>query len=97
MGANRAVTVGHPTVGNWILLPLPPMTEVRITVDGRRALTVEMIAERYGLEPPSVRSFLKRAALRPVADLGKKKVYDARAVAEARKHSPGRGAHWRRA
>lgn len=43
------------------------MTEIRILVDGKPALTIDMAATRHGLKPPSIRSALSRAGAEPAA------------------------------
>lgn len=75
------------------------MPVVRITVDGRLALTVELAAERYGLRPSSVRGELTRlkGKIVPVAYLdGRKPLYLARELDKALASRPGKGANLRR-
>ena len=70
------------------------MPTIRITVDGKLALTVEQAAARYGLHLSSMRAALTRlgGAITPVADLdGRKKVYLAADLDRAMKARPGRG------
>lgn len=73
---------------------------IRITVDGKLALTVEQATDRYGLsEPSAMRTVLARLkqagnpAGTPVAYLdGRKPLYSAAALDRAMKRRPGRGA-----
>ena len=71
------------------------MPIIKITVDGRPALTTEQAAARYGLTHSSMRSALTRLAklgLAPVAKLdGRKPLWDPRALDEAMGGRPGRG------
>lgn len=71
------------------------MARVRITVDGKLALTVEQAAERYGLQPSSMRGELTRLgpAVRPAAMLdGRKPLYLAAELDGIMRSRPGRGA-----
>lgn len=43
------------------------MPEIRILVDGKPALTIDMAATRHNLKPSSVRSAISRAGAEPVA------------------------------
>ncbi len=45
------------------------MPEIRILVDGKPALTIDMAAGRHNLKPSSVRSALSRAGAEPAAHL----------------------------
>lgn len=67
---------------------------VRITVDGRLALTVEQAAARYSLAASSMRGTLTRLgdAIEPCAHLdGRKPLYRATELDKAMKARPGRG------
>lgn len=71
------------------------MAKVRITVDGKLALTVEQAAARYGLKPSSMRGELTRlgAAAAAAAMLdGRKPLYLATALDALMRRRPGRGA-----
>lgn len=71
------------------------MPTVRITVDGKVALTVEQAAERYELRPSSMRGELTRlgGTIEPVAMLdGRKPLYLAAALDAAMAGRKGRGA-----
>lgn len=71
------------------------MPKIRITVDGRLALTIEQAAERYGLAPSSMRGELTRHgdSIEHVAMLdGRKPLYDAARLDALMKSRPGRGA-----
>ena len=73
------------------------MPVVRITVDGRLALTVEQAAQRYRLTPASMRSALARLRMAAAAELdGRKQLYLARELDAAMKARPGKGANLRR-
>lgn len=71
---------------------------IRITVDGKLALTVEQAALRYGLARSSMRSVLVRLnpPVEPVAELdGRKKLYPATPLDRAMKARPGKGVNLR--
>lgn len=75
---------------------LRPMPHVRITIDGKTALTVEQAATRYGLKPSSMSAALSRLAVEPDAELdGRKKLYLATRLDEIIKTRPGKGANLR--
>lgn len=73
------------------------MTEpptIRITVNGKPALTVAQAAERLGMAPSSVRSAITRlgAALEPAAHLDSRTpLYYVTALDRALARRPGRG------
>lgn len=72
------------------------MTEptVRITVDGKLALTVEQAAERYGLKPAPMRTALARFGdeIEPVTYLdGRKPLYLASRLDAIMAKRPGKG------
>jgi len=70
---------------------------VRITVDGRLALTVEQAAARHGMAPNSMSSLISREGIEYVAKLdGKKRLYAAAALDAIVRARPGRGAHLRK-
>ena len=74
------------------------MPRIRITVDGRLALTVEQAAQRYGLKPNSMSAALSRMGTEPDANLdGRKKLYLAGRLDAVMKTRPGKGANLRRA
>jgi hypothetical protein len=75
---------------------------IRITVDGKLALTVEQAAVRYGFTDSAMRTVLTRlrqagnGAAIPVATLdGRKPLYAAVPLDRAMKNRPGRGANLR--
>jgi hypothetical protein len=64
---------------------------VRITVNGRHALTVEQLAEATGLKPGSMRPALKRLGITPDAHLdGRTPLYLAAPTLKRLKERPGR-------
>lgn len=70
------------------------MAKIRITVDGKPALTVEQAAERHGLRPSSMRGELTRlgGTIEPAAMLdGRKPLYDQAELDAAMAARPGRG------
>lgn len=70
------------------------MPTIRITVDGKLALTVEQAAERYGLQPSSMRGELTRlkGVITPVDHLdGRKPLYLAAALDTVMGNRPGKG------
>lgn len=72
---------------------MQPAPLVRITVDGKLALTVEQAAERVGVTASTMRGELTRyhEAIAPVADLdGRKKLYLAKDIDRWWKSRPGR-------
>ena len=73
--------------------------QIRITVDGRLALTVEQATVRYGFSAASaLRTALTRLdpPVEPVAYLdGRKPLYGATQLDKAMKGRPGRGANLR--
>lgn len=70
------------------------MATIRITVDGKLALTVEQATERYGYDSTSsMRTALARLPIQPVAYLdGRKPLYLATELRRAMKGRVGRGA-----
>jgi hypothetical protein len=75
---------------------------IRITVDGKLALTVEQAAARYGFTHSAMRTVLARlnqagnGAGTPVDYLdGRKPLYAATPLDRAMKNRPGRGANLR--
>lgn len=70
---------------------------IRITVDGKLALTVEQAAARHGMQPSSMSALITRERIEPVASLdGKKRLYAAAALDAIVRARPGRGAHLRK-
>ncbi len=70
------------------------MPDIRITVDGKRALTVTQAAAKYRLEPSSMRAVLTRAgdAIEPAAMLDNRTpLYLATALDRLMATRPGRG------
>lgn len=66
--------------------------EVRITVNGRQALTYNLAAEKHGLTPDAVRMALGRAGVEPCGKLERLPLFYATEVSAALKARPGRGA-----
>lgn len=72
------------------------MSTVRITVDGKVALTVDQAAARYGMLASSVRTAISREGIGPDGVLdGKKKLYLQARLDLILKGRPGRGANLR--
>lgn len=72
------------------------MGQVRITVDGKLALTTRQLAAELGLDPASVRSAIKRLGLQPVEHLDERTpLYAAAPARKALAARPGRGANLR--
>lgn len=72
---------------------MPP--RIRVTVDGKPALTVEQAARRVGVAASTMRGELTRYRdkIRPVADLdGRKKLYLESDIDEFWAARPGKGA-----
>ncbi len=70
----------------------PPKDKIKITVNGKVALTVEMIAKRWGITPKSVSVEISRRGLEHDSMLdGKKKLYLVQKVNAVKR--PGKG--WR--
>jgi hypothetical protein len=71
--------------------------KIRITLDGRLALTVEQAAARYGLRPHSMTSALSRLRVTPDAMLDRRKgLYLAGRLDALMRARPGKGANLRR-
>ncbi len=65
---------------------------VRITIDGKLALTVNGLAERYGLAAKSISAIISRGAVAHDAMLdGKKKIYLAARFDAIMRARPGKG------
>jgi hypothetical protein len=74
------------------------VANVRITLDGKLALTVDQAAERYGLERSSVSAALTRGHIDHDGMLdGKKKIYLAARLDRLILGRPGRGSNKRKA
>ncbi len=86
------------TQGNPCVLVYPVcMGKVRITLDGKLALTVEQAADRYHLLPKSMSSVISRGGIEADGMLdGKKALYLAGRLDEIMKARPGKGANLRR-
>lgn len=68
------------------------MGVIRITVDGKLALTTRQLGEEFGLDPASARSAVKRLGLEPVEHLDERTpLYAAAPARKAMKERPGRG------
>jgi hypothetical protein len=69
------------------------MPDIRITVDGRRAFTVDLAAAEFGLSHDAMRKALDRAAVQPLdARLWRQPLYPAKDVRAALSNRKGRGA-----
>lgn len=69
------------------------MPDIRITVDGRRAFTVDLAAAEYGMTHDAMRKALDRAEVRPLdAKLWRQPLYPAKEVRAALASRKGRGA-----
>ncbi len=72
------------------------MPTIRITVDGKPALTTRQLGEEFDLDPASARSAIKRLSLEPVAHLDERTpLYAAASARKALRERPGRGANLR--
>lgn len=68
--------------------------QIRITIDGRLALTVEQAAERYGLTRGGMSAALSRLTVAHDAMLdGRKPLYLASRLDKAMKERPGKGSN----
>jgi hypothetical protein len=94
LGNESGSTQGNPC----ILMYAGPMTgKVRITIDGKLALTVEQAAERYHLQPKSISAIISRGDIQEDGTLdGKKKLYLASRLDAIMKARPGKGATLRK-
>jgi hypothetical protein len=69
---------------------------IRITVDGKLALTTRQLAAELGLEPTSVRVAVRRLGIDPVEHLDDRTpLYAAATVRKAIRARPGKGANLR--
>ena len=70
---------------------------IRITLDGKLALTVEQAAARYGLQPSSMSAVITRGRIEPDGHLdGKKKLYLAVRLDRLMRARPGKSANLRK-
>lgn len=77
---------------------MPP--RVRVTVDGRLALTVEQAAARYGVPESGMRTIIARAGtalISPANISGRMRLYYATDLDAVMKARPGKGANFRKA
>jgi hypothetical protein len=73
------------------------MPTIRITVDGKLALTLAQAAERHALGIDAMRKAISRAGIEPVAELdARTPLYLAAAIVAAMKARPGKGANFRK-
>lgn len=74
------------------------MTGIRITYDGKLALTTAQAAQRYGLELAAMRKALSRMDLSPLPEPldARTPLYAAAELDRAMKSRPGKGANLRR-
>jgi hypothetical protein len=70
---------------------------IKITYDGRLALTIGQAAARYGLSPDAMKKALRGLAVDPLPDPldGRTPLYLAAELDQAMKARPGRGANLR--
>jgi hypothetical protein len=75
------------------------MANIRITYDGKLALTTAQAAERYGLALSSMRAALSRLAVEPLPEAldGRTPLYQATTLDAIMKARPGKGANFRKA
>lgn len=73
------------------------MTGIRITCDGKLALTTAQAADRYGVELATMRQIIKRAGLDPAAMLDNRTpLYLAAMLDRVMSARPGRGVNLHR-
>jgi len=74
------------------------VTAIRITYDGKLALTTAQAATRYGLELQAMRKALSRAGVEPLPEPldARTPLYLATEVDRVMKARPGRGANLRK-
>ena len=71
----------------------PPEPVVRVTVDGKLALTTGQAAGRHDREVTQMRVLLHRLGVKPAAHLDGRPIYLAALVDRAIKAMPGKGAN----
>ena len=65
---------------------------ITIKVDGKPALTIDMIATRHGLTPANARKIVSRAPFQPVAHIDQRTpLYSTAVVDRYMANRPGRG------
>lgn len=71
--------------------------EIHILYNGKRALTMALFAERYGMNIDTARKTLSRLGVDPLPKQldGRTKLWPAAPVAQAMKARPGKGANLR--
>ncbi len=67
------------------------MPDIRITVDGRPALTTSQAAARRGITPAAMRKLLSRLGLDEVDRLDGLPLYDEKELVDALAAMPGKG------
>jgi hypothetical protein len=72
------------------------MPEIRITVDGKLALTTAQLAAEFGIGESGMRDALRREGIEPVATLLGRPLYAAVATRRQLRARPGKGANLRR-
>lgn len=71
--------------------------EIRITVDGKLALTTAQLAAEMGIEPVTARTEIKRLAITPVAHLDSRTpLYAAVPTRKTMRERTGRGTNLRK-
>jgi hypothetical protein len=71
--------------------------QIRITVDGKLALTTAQAAQEFGVEPVTVRTGIRDLSIEPVAHLdARTPLYAAVGLRRAWKARPGRGVNLRK-
>lgn len=82
-------------VFGWTDAPCPShtdaMPEIRITVDGKLALTTGQLAEEFGIGESGMRDALRRDGIEPVAMLLGRPLYAAVSTRRELRARPGRG------
>lgn len=68
------------------------LPEIRITVNGRQALTYNLAGERHGMEPDAVRMALSRAKLKPCGRIERVPLFYATDVRKTLKNRKRAGA-----
>lgn len=71
---------------------LNPVENIRITVDGKHALTTRQAAERYGIQDASMRTAIRRYEVEAIAHLDERTpLYPTAALDKVMRDRPGPG------
>lgn len=66
---------------------------IRITFDGRQALTVDLSAAIYGMEHDAMAKLIRRAGIEPLPErIGRIPLFPAAAIEREIRNRPGKGA-----